>query len=137
MSNPQMSFRLTHYQLARGLKIIRTIEPNHQLTSLSQLAKTIYIDYISKNSLLKDDIITDADLAEIANLAYTKAEPMTLNAFQAATRASALAKQVASDLTKASKPEVSELEAEQEALPEEKSEISSVSDFSPPTDWLE
>ena len=65
MPNPQISFRLTPYQLARGLKILRTLEPNLPLISLSQLVKTIYIDYMAKTSLKQAGDVTPAELLEI------------------------------------------------------------------------
>jgi len=49
MSNPTVSFRISDYHLARGLRAIRTIEPNWQLTTPANLIKTIFIDYIAKS----------------------------------------------------------------------------------------
>jgi len=51
MSSPIITFRLTTHQLARGLQIVRSLEPNFQLTSLSQLVKIIYTDYLAKMTL--------------------------------------------------------------------------------------
>ena len=49
MSNPTISFRISNYHLARGLRAIRAIEPNWQLTTPANLIKTIFIDYIAKS----------------------------------------------------------------------------------------
>jgi hypothetical protein len=49
MSNPTVSFRISDYHLARGLRAIRAIEPNWQLTTPANLIKTIFIDYIAKS----------------------------------------------------------------------------------------
>ncbi len=84
MPSPQISFRLSPYQLARGLKIIRTINPNYTPTSLAQLIKALYIDYISKTSFPRGDEITEADIVEIS-LINTKTTPMSLTDFQSAT----------------------------------------------------
>jgi len=85
MPNPQISFRLSIYQLARGLKILRTYEPNHMPTSLSQLVKALYIDYLTKTSLEQTDVVSDADIAEIHNLITPKSKAMSLIDFQVAT----------------------------------------------------
>lgn len=87
MPSPQISFRLSAYQLARGLKLIRAIEPEYTPTSISQLVKTIYIDYLSYTDLSKDDQIDDADIAEIHFLIKSKSKPMNLSDFQNATTA--------------------------------------------------
>ncbi len=49
MSNPTVSFRISNYHIARGLRAIRTIEPNWQLTTISDLVRTIFNDYIAKS----------------------------------------------------------------------------------------
>ena len=85
MASPQISFRLTAYQLARGLKVLRTIEPSHAPSSLSQLVKTLYIRQLSKASLDKTDTITDDDIAEINDLVNNKSKAMSLLDFQIAT----------------------------------------------------
>ena len=48
MSNPTVSFRISDYHLARGLRAIRSIDPTWQLTTTSDLIRTIFIDYIAK-----------------------------------------------------------------------------------------
>ena len=49
MSNPTVSFRISDYHLARGLRAIRTIEPNWKLTTPAELIRTIFNDYIAKS----------------------------------------------------------------------------------------
>ena len=51
MSNPVITFRLSPYQIARGLQIVRSLEPDFQLTSLGQLVKICYMDYLAKMTL--------------------------------------------------------------------------------------
>jgi len=48
MSNPTVSFRISDYHLARGLRAIRILEPNWRLTTTSELIRTIFNDYIAK-----------------------------------------------------------------------------------------
>lgn len=49
MSNPTVSFRISDYQLARGLRAVRILEPAWKLTTTSDLIKTVFIDYIAKS----------------------------------------------------------------------------------------
>jgi len=65
MSSPIITFRLTHHQLALGLQIVRSLEPNFQLTSLSQLVKIIYTDYLAKMPLDQTDEIDQDIMQEI------------------------------------------------------------------------
>jgi len=51
MSSPHISFRLNHYHLAKALRILLTLEPNMPVASLSQMARDIITDWISKHSL--------------------------------------------------------------------------------------
>lgn len=67
MSSPVITFRLTPYQLARGLQIIRSLEPGFQLTSLSQLVKIVYNDYLTKMTLGQSDNIEPKIMADIQN----------------------------------------------------------------------
>ena len=127
MSSPQISFRLSAYQLARGLKIIRAIEPEHIPTSLSQLVKTIYLDYLAKTSLNKDDVVSEANIAEIYNLINSRSATMSLADFQQATNDASTDEVIASYMS-----------ISRESVEKEKTEskVTSVSDFSPPSDWL-
>ena len=65
MSSPIITFRLTPNQLARGLQIVRSLEPNFQLTSLSQLVKIIYTDYLAKMTLGQTDEVDQDIMQEI------------------------------------------------------------------------
>lgn len=68
MSNPTVSFRISDYYLARGLRAIRQIEPNWQLTTPANLIKTIFIDYIAKSEHFNNIPLNISDelLQEIA-----------------------------------------------------------------------
>lgn len=54
MSNPTVSFRISDYHLARGLRAIRLIEPTWQLTTPANLIRTIFNDYIAKSEHLNN-----------------------------------------------------------------------------------
>lgn len=49
MSNPTVSFRISDYHLARGLRAIRLLEPDWKLTTPAHLIRTIFNDYIAKS----------------------------------------------------------------------------------------
>jgi hypothetical protein len=49
MSNPTVSFRISDYHLARGLRAIRTLEPTWRLTTPANLIRVIFNDYIAKS----------------------------------------------------------------------------------------
>ena len=107
MSNPTINFRLSIYQLARGLQIIRNLEPDYQLTSVSKIVKVLYFDYLAKMSINKKDSIPQHFVDEIESLIYQpKRFIKTLN------------QEIKTNSTK-----------------EEKSIKSTVEDFSPPKDW--
>jgi len=65
MSSPIITFRLTPNQLARSLQTVRSLEPNFQLTSLSQLVKIVYTDYLAKMTLSQTDEVAPDIMQEI------------------------------------------------------------------------
>jgi len=65
MSSPHISFRLNHYQLAKALRILVTLEPNQPIASLSQAAKLIIIDWTVKNAINSSLITSQADIEAI------------------------------------------------------------------------
>ena len=48
MANPTISFRLNQYQIARGLDIILKHVPTYKPSSISNIVKICYLDYIAK-----------------------------------------------------------------------------------------
>ena len=113
MANPHISFRLSKYQIARGLKIIRLIEPDHSPVSVSQLVKTIYIDYLAKTSLQSVGDVNDDDIAEVESLLSQPSKKLTFDTFKQSLQQAEVIKNE----------------------PETNSEISTVSDFAPPEEW--
>lgn len=61
MSNPTISFRISDYHLARGLRAVRIIEPSWKLTTTSDLIRTIFNDYIAKSESLYNSPLTIPD----------------------------------------------------------------------------
>ncbi len=117
MPSPIIRVRLTHYQLARGLKTIRDLEPNFHLLSLSHLIQVIYNDYLAKMSLNTTDDLPQDIVDEIFSFINKKpAKKITLDSVINAENV---------------------IMQKEEKLTYEKAEISTVSDFSPPSDWKE
>ena len=50
MPNPTISFRLNKYQLARGIDIILRSIPDYKPSSISNIVKICYLDYLAKMS---------------------------------------------------------------------------------------
>lgn len=108
---PIITFRISTYQLARGLQIIRQLEPEYKLTSLNKMIKVLYIDYLTKMSIGKSDSVPQHFIDEIESMLYKPtAKNKTFEEFNQAIKVSS---------------------------ENEKSIKTSVEDFSPPKDWLE
>lgn len=123
MSKPTITFRLSTYQLARGLQVIRSLEPNFQLTSLSQLVKIIYTDYLAKMTLGQSDLIDQSIMDEITDF-------ITMPRRREFDLAAIADSEELSILNKLNQPVPP-------ASEKTESEISSVTDFSPPKDWID
>lgn len=116
MPNPIISFRLNPYQIARGLWIIRKLEPNYRLTSPAQIVKLLYIDYLAKMSYGRSDIVPPELVQEIKDLTKPGRKPeINFEDFI--------------QQQEQKEPVISAIHGEQ-------SVIKTVTDFSPPTDWL-
>lgn len=109
MSNPTINFRISPYQLARGLQIIRNLEPNYKITSISKIVKIIYFDYLAKMSINKESNVPQHLIDEVESLVYKKPQKIKFKEFITIEK----------------------------SISNEKSIKSSVENFSPPTDWLE
>jgi len=62
MSSPIITFRLSTNQIARGLALIRSVEPTYKLINLNQFVKSIYINYLEINQPI---LIAPAILKEV------------------------------------------------------------------------
>lgn len=60
MKSPTIKFQLKPYQLARGLASIRRLDPTYQPSSIHQLVKLIFFDYLAKTSIGHTDAIPQA-----------------------------------------------------------------------------
>ena len=172
MSNPTVSFRISDYHLARGLRAIRTLEPNWKLTTPAELIRTIFNDYIAKSEFSNNSplSVTPELLQEIAlarmGMIKQPGQNNNLAPLPQLGQANKPAWQVQRELEEekifmaikqehTQKKELSEKElANQISLafqtgqrlpkPSEfhdpnnpDSEISTVTDFSPPKDWID
>lgn len=124
MSNPVITFRISPYQLARGLQIVRALEPSFQLTSMSQLVKIIYTDYLAKMTLGQSGQVNPEIMKEIKNFIISpKRKDINLSSLAedeenlVSLKKSTLFMPLPSDITE--------------------SDISTVTDFSPPSDWMD
>jgi hypothetical protein len=116
MSNPVITFRLSAYHLARGLQIIRDLEPDYVLTSHSRIVKDLYIDYLAKMTINKESTVPQHLIDEVENNLYA---PKSINSL----------KKFVNNM-----PEIQKKVKEPKV---EKSIKSSVENFAPPTDWTE
>ncbi len=81
MSNPTVSFRISNFHLARGLRAIRILEPHWQATTPSDLIRTVFNDYIAKSENLHNsplDVTPDL-LNEIIQLRISRAKKPALD----------------------------------------------------------
>lgn len=120
MSNPTISFRVSKYNLARALHVIRQLEPNYQIQSTSHLVKTCFFDYLAKMNLARTPEVPKEIIIELndflMNRSDAKSQSISLD-----------------DLIE--RHEDFESSSSKSSSEDDKSEISSVSDFSPPDDW--
>jgi len=158
MKNVRITFRLSPYQLARGLQTIRQLEPEYHLISINDLVKTIYHDYLSKMTLNRLDRVPDEIMAEILDAINSPAESITLADVMHAKNKPARAKQPKLKDLKPAEPkpaepkhanlsddilaEINKLAANSRASSfydpnDTDSDISTITDFSPPKDWME
>ena len=86
MKSLSIAFRLKPYQIARGLLIIRKLDPTYQPTSPSQLAKMLYLDYLAKMTLSKTDIVPTELIDEVRSMVGIS-KKVTLSDIQTAAKA--------------------------------------------------
>lgn len=120
MSNPVINFRLTPYQIARGLCLIRKIDQTFRPGSASQIVKVLYLDYVAKTATNQTDTVPAEVLLEVKDMLTTPRAPETnFNAFINSAEADIFINQKA-------QPKETETD----------SEINTVTNFSPPSEWL-
>lgn len=116
MPNPTVTFRLNKYQLARGLWLIRQYEAAFRPSSASHIVKTLYLDTIAKHTMNRPDPANPQLMNEVQSLLDRK------------QRTETTFEDFLQDVTIPN----------QSTQPDEsQSIIKTVTDFSPPMDWLD
>lgn len=146
MPNPTINFRLSPEQLARGLWIIKQIQPDYSPTSYHQIVKLLYIDYLDKMDIYRTTDIPSYIMSEVEEL-LNKPKKVLLpkdislsnlpkpnkisNPVNKAIKKSGFAETL-------SEPINFDIIISDNFLPSDSSsDISTVTDFSPPTDWMD
>lgn len=163
MKSIRISFRLDPYQLARGLQTIRQLEPKYKLLSINDVVKTIYHDYIAKMSLNKNEnipleLITEIvnfqnkpspsknlsldDLLELPNQATNEiSETVAAPDFEPEQSTDPIEKEltdeILNEINRVSINSVASQASQFDDPNQTKSDISSVTDFTPPKEWKE
>ena len=146
MANPQVNFRLSPYQIARGLRILRRLEPTYQFTSIHQIIKDCFLDYIAKMSIGTNDQIYPQDVEEIKSKILSKVKPLTINDlsqqlspanFQPLPEQSEALEKLVSSIKHESCNTDESCKEDESRKEDISSKISTVSDFSPPPSWLD
>ena len=142
--NPTITFRLTSYQIARGLQIIRQFEPNYVPSTPNKIVKLLYLDYLAKMNINRSDDVPLNILNEV-NLMLNKNKKSEPNQFDISSlpqpkRFSPPQYLVPTKDLEPSKvqpfPILNNQEFDHIQVSTE-SVISTVTDFSPPSDWMD
>ena len=136
--NPTITFRLTPYQIARGLQIIRQFEPNYVPSTPNKIVKLLYLDYLAKMNINRSDDVPLNVLNEV-NLMLNKNKKSEPNQFDISSlpqpkRFSPPQYLVPTndlEFPILSNPEFDSIQINTESV------ISTVTDFSPPSDWMD
>lgn len=142
--NPTITFRLTPYQIARGLQIIRQFEPNYVPSTPNKIVKMLYLDYLAKMNINRSDDVPLNILNEV-NLMLNQNKKSEPNQFDISslpqpkrfsppnnlepTKDLELPK--VQPFTILSNQEFDHIQVSTESV------ISTVTDFSPPSDWMD
>lgn len=129
MSNPTIQFRLDPYHIARGLQLLRRLDPHFKPTSISTIVKILYIDYCAKMTINVPDSIEPEIWKEVHILCQEKGIPPSDPTLQEILV-----------LAKSRENKHIETTPQSKSIPQSESEKSVVTDFSPPNlnnipDW--
>lgn len=137
--NPTVTFRLTPYQIARGLQIIRQFEPNYVPSTPNKIVKLLYLDYLAKMNINRSDDVPLNILNEV-NLMLNqnkKSEPNQFDNISSLPQPKRFSQPNSLEPSKVqpfpilSNPEFDHIQVSSESV------ISTVTDFSPPSDWMD
>lgn len=145
--NIQISFRLSPYQLAHGLEILRALEPTYKPSSLTSMVKIIYQDWIAKMGAATKPWPTDETQVEIGQIMQQTAAGRMVRLVREDEQDLDLVRQkVQGRIVMPTAPEQEDImppvferetgreaETEEEREPETNSTIGVVTDFSPPS----
>ena len=136
--NPTVTFRLTPYQIARGLQIIRQFEPNYVPSTPNKIVKLLYLDYLAKMNINRSDDVPLNILNEV-NLMLKQNKKSEPNQFDISSLPQPKRFSPPNNL-ELSKVQPFPILSNQEFDPIQistESVISTVTDFSPPSDWMD
>lgn len=142
--NPNVTFRLTPYQIARGLQIIRQFEPNYVPSTPNKIVKLLYLDYLAKMNINRSDDVSLNILNEV-NLMLNQNKKSKPNQLDISSLPQPKRFSPPNDLEHLnslelpkiqpfpilSNPEFDSIQINTESV------ISTVTDFSPPSDWMD
>ena len=142
--NPTITFRLTPYQIARGLQIIRQFEPNYVPSTPNKIVKMLYLDYLAKMNINRSDDVPLNILNEV-NLMLNQNKKLEPNQFDISSLPQPKRFSPPNDLQQPNSLELPKVQpfpilSNQEFDPiqiSSESVISTVTDFSPPSDWMD
>ena len=142
--NPTITFRLTPYQIARGLQIIRQFEPNYVPSTPNKIVKLLYLDYLAKMNINRSDDVPLNILNEV-NLMLNKNKKSEPNQFDISSLPQPKRFSPPNDLPQPKSLEPSKVQPFPILSNQEfdsiqvstESVISTVTDFSPPSDWMD
>ena len=136
--NPTITFRLTSYQIARGLQIIRQFEPNYVPSTPNKIVKLLYLDYLAKMNINRSDEVPLNILNEV-NLMLNKNKKSEPNQFDISSLPQPKRFSPPNNM-EPSKVQTFPILSNSEFEPIQvstESVISTVTDFSPPSDWMD
>ena len=137
--NPTVTFRLTPYQIARGVQGIREVEPNYVPSTPNKIVKLLYLDYLAKMNINRSDDVPLNILNEV-NLMLNKNKKSEPNQFDISSLPQPKRFSTPNDLPQPNSlelpkvqpfPEFDSIQISSESV------ISTVTDFSPPSDWMD
>ncbi len=142
--NPTITFRLTSYQIARGLQIIRQFEPNYVPSTTNKIVKLLYLDYLAKMNINRSDDVPLNILNEV-NLMLNQNKKSESNQFDISSLPKPKRFSPPNDLPQPNSLEPSKVQPFPILSNQEfdsiqissESVISTVTDFSPPSDWMD
>ena len=146
MPNPTINFRISPEQLAKGLWIIKQIQPDYSPTSYHQIVKLLYIDYLDKMDIYRTTDVPSFIMAEIEKLLNKPKKVLlpkdiTLSNLPKPNKISSPKNNEIKnrfEQPKIANPTNFDISISDDFIQSgSSSDISTVTDFSTPTDWMD